>query len=141
MRTYYRGPDAVVTDTHFVRQSPTVRVFAIAELHDVRLVRSTAGGPSGMAVALGFGVFAVAVMTGIKFGVTAAIPLLVAVCALVLVGVRRRHERAFEIRARYRAHEVTIYASGDARTFNQVTRALRRTFEKRERQAYGLAAG
>ena len=51
MRTYYRGPDAVITDTHFVWQSPTVRIFAIDDLRDVRLVRVVAGGPSVVAVA------------------------------------------------------------------------------------------
>jgi hypothetical protein len=141
MRTYYRGPDAVITDAYFVRQTPTVRAFAIADLHDVRLVRSVVGGPSGVALTLGFGLFGVALVTGLKFGVSAATPLLVAVVLVVLAGMRRRRGHTFEIRARYRAQEVTLYASGDPRIFNQVTRALRRTLERRPRQAYDLAAG
>jgi hypothetical protein len=40
MRSYYRGPDAVVTDTHFVWQSPTVRIFAIDDLENARLVHA-----------------------------------------------------------------------------------------------------
>jgi uncharacterized protein DUF6232 len=142
MRTFYRGPDAVITDTHFVRQHPTVRIFAIADLEDVRLVRSVAGGPSGVAVALGFGLLGVAAVTWLKFGASAATPLIVAAVVLAFVGMRRSGGRAAEIRARYRTREVTLYVSGDSRTFNQVARALRRTIERsRQRQAYGLAAG
>jgi len=141
MRTYYRGPDAIITDTHFVWQSPAVRIFAIADLDDVRLERTDARGPSGVMVALGFGLFAVAVVTGLKFGVAAATPLVLAVIVLALAGLRRRGGHAWEIRARYRAQEVTLYTSPDPRIFNQVTRALRRTIEQRKRQAYGLAAG
>jgi len=141
MRTYYRGPDAVVTDTHFVWQGATVRIFAIADLDDVRLERSAARGPSGVVVALGFGLFAVAVVTGLKFGMPAATPLVVAALVLALASLRRRGGRAWAIRARYRAQDVTLYTSPDPRIFNQVTRALRRTIERRQRQAYGLAAG
>jgi hypothetical protein len=142
MRTYYRGPDAVVTDTHFVWQSPTVRIFAIDDLHDVRLVRIVAGGTSGVAVALGFGLSVVAVVAGLRFGVLAAAPLVAALAVLFLVGTRKRGGPAWEIRARYRTREVTVYTSPDPRIFNQVTRALRRTIERRGvRRAYGLAAG
>jgi hypothetical protein len=142
MRTYYRGPDALITETHFVRQTPAVRIFAIADLDDVRLVRSVPEGPSGVAIALGFGLFSVAVLAGLKFGVLAAMPLLAAVFVLALAGMRRRGAHAWEIRARYRTREVTLYTSEDSQTFNQVTRALRRTIERRrQRRAYGLAAG
>jgi hypothetical protein len=141
MRTYYRGPDAVITDTHFVWQTPTVRIFAIADLDDVRLVRSVGGGPSGVGLALGFGLFALAVVTGLKFGAYAAMPLIAAVFVLALVGLRGRGGHALEIRARYRTKEVTLYTSGDPRIFNQVTRALRRSIERRgRRRAYDLAA-
>jgi hypothetical protein len=142
MRTYYRGPDAVITDTHFVWQSSTVRIFAIDDLRDVRLVRAVAGGPSVAAVALGFGLFALAVVTGLKFGALAATPLLAAVVVLTVAGLRGRGRRAWEIRARYRSQEVTLYTSGDRRVFNQVTRALRRTIERRpHRPAYGVPVG
>lgn len=142
MRTYYRGPDAVITDTHFVWQSPTVRIFAIDDLRDVRLVRVLAGGPSVVAVALGFGLSALAVVTGLRFGALAAAPLVAAVVVLVVAGLRGRGGHAWEIRARYRSQEVTLYTSGDPRIFNQVTRALRRTIERRpNRQTYGLVAG
>ena len=141
MRTFYRGPDAVVTDTHFVRQTPTVRIFAIADLNDVRLERIVSRGPSGLALALGFGLFAVAVITGLKFGIAAVVPLVVVAIVVALAGLRRSRARAWEIRARYRAQEVTLYTSRDPRVFNQVTRALRRTIERRQRTAYDLAAG
>jgi hypothetical protein len=143
MRTYYRGPDAVVTDTHFVWQSPSVKIFAIEDLSDVRLERTVAGGPSGVEFALGLGLLTLGVVAGLKFGMMAAAPLVVAVVAVALLALRRRAGgHAWEIRAHYRTQEVTIYTSPDPRIFNQVTRALRRTIERRTvRQSYGLAAG
>ena len=142
MRTYYRGPDAVITDTHFVWQSPSVQIFAIDDLDDVRLERTVAAGPSGVEFSLGLGLLILAIAAGLKFGVLAALPLVAALVAVVLIALRRRGGHAWEIRARYRAQDVTIYTSPDPRIFNQVTRALRRTIERRGlRQSYGLAAG
>ena len=142
MRTYYRGPDAVITDTHFVWQSPSVRIFAIDDLDDVHLERTTAGGSSGVEFALGLGLIVLAVAAGLKFGPFAAAPMIAAAAVVALFAMRRRGGHAWEIRARYRTQEVTIYTSPDPRIFNQVTRALRRTIERRSiRHSYGLAAG
>ena len=142
MRTYYRGPDAVITDTHFVWQSSSVRIFAIDDLDDVRLERTVAAGPSGVEFSLGLGLLILAIAAGLKLGVLAALPLVAALVAVVLIALRRRGGHAWEIRARYRAQDVTLYTSPDPRTFNQVTRALRRTIERRGlRQSYGLVAG
>ena len=142
MRTYYRGPDAVITDTHFVWQSPAVQIFAIDDLDNVRLERTVPSGPSGVEFSLGFGLFILAVAAGLKFGPAAAAPMVAVLVLVVLVALRRRGRHAWEIRARYRAQDVTIYTSADPRIFNQVTRALRRTIERRaHRLSYGLAAG
>jgi hypothetical protein len=142
MRTYYRGPDAVITDTHFVWQSPTVRIFVIDDLDDVRLERTGAAGPSGVEFSLGLGLLILAIAAGLKLGLLAAAPLVAALVTVVLIALRRRGGRAWEIRAHYRAQWVTIYASRDRRVFNQVTRALRRTIERRRlRPSYGLAGG
>jgi hypothetical protein len=142
MRTYYRGPDAVITDTHFVWQSPSVRIFAIDDLDDVRLERVVAAGPSGVEFSLGLGLLVLAVAAGLKFGALAALPLVAALVVVALIALRRRGGHAWEIRARYRAQDVTIYTSPDPRIFNQVTRALRRTIERRHfRRTYDLAAG
>ena len=48
----------------------------------------------------------------------------------------------WQVHARYRGGETVIYASPDARVFNQVTRALRRSLEddRQEPSTYGLAA-
>jgi small-conductance mechanosensitive channel len=138
MRYYYRGPDAIITDTHFVWRGPTFRIFAIADLDDVRLERTVTRAPSGAILALAFGLFAVALATGVKFGMTAAIPLVLAVIALAVASLRPRGVHAWEIRARYRAQEVTVYTSPDPRIFNQVTRALSRRMEQRPRAAYGV---
>ena len=35
MRTYYRGPDAIVTSTYFVWRAESPHVFPIADLHSV----------------------------------------------------------------------------------------------------------
>jgi hypothetical protein len=141
MRTYYRGPDAVITDTYFVWQTPSVRIFAIDDLDDVRLERTVAGGPSGVELVLGLGLFSLAIVAGLKFGALGAAPLVAALVAVVLIALRRRTGHAWEIRAKYRAQDVTVYTSRDPRIFNQVTRALRRTIERRSiRQSYDLAA-
>ena len=142
MRTYYRGPDAVITDTHFVWQSPPVQIFAIDDLRDVRLERTVAGGPSGAEFALGLGLFVLAIAAGLKIGVPAALPIVAALVVVVLIALRKRSGHAWEIRARYRAEDVTVYTSLDPRVFNQVTRALRRTIERRSfRHSYGASAG
>lgn len=138
MRTYYRGPDAVITDTHFVWQTPAVQIFAIDDLDDVRLERSINAGPSGVEFVAGIGLLALTVLGGLEFGPKAAAPLAVALVALSVFALRRRGRQAWEIRARYRAQEVVVYTSPDPRVFNQVTRALRRTMEQR---AYRLVAG
>lgn len=44
MRVYYHGPDAVITESHFLRRSTPPRWFTIADLRDVRLVRCEHGG-------------------------------------------------------------------------------------------------
>jgi hypothetical protein len=142
MRTYYRGPDAVITDTHFVWQTSSMRIFAIDDLEDVRLERTVAAGPSGAEFALWLGLFVLAVAAGLKFGVAAALPVVAALVVVVLIALRKRAGRAWEIRARYRAEEVTLYSSFDPRVFNQVTRALRRTIERRSlRHSRSAAAG
>jgi hypothetical protein len=140
MRTYYRGPDAVVTDTHFVWKDAVVRIFAIDDLADVRLERRAPGGRSGLELVLVLALLATAVLAGWRFGLLVAAPPVVA-AALVLIVLRRRGRPAWEIRARYRAREVTLYTSRDPRIFNQVTRALRRTIERRGvRRAHGLVS-
>jgi hypothetical protein len=142
MRTYYRGPDAVITDTHFVWQSSPVRIFAIDDLDDVRLERRTAAGPSAAGLWVMLGLLAVAIAAGLKYGVAAALPVVAVLVVVVLIALRRRSGQAWEIRARYRAEDITLYTSPDARIFNQVTRALRRTIERRAlRHSYGLVAG
>jgi hypothetical protein len=52
-----------------------------------------------------------------------------AAVAVILATLRRRNVRQWELRATYRGRDVTLYASLEIRTFNQVTRALRRSVE------------
>ena len=142
MRTYYRGPDAVVTDTHFAWRGAVVKIFEIADLDDVRLERRVPAGPSAMEFVIGLGLLSAALVAGLRFGPPAAAPLVAMLIVLALVALRRRAGHAWEIRARYRSQDVTLYTARDPRVFNQVTRALRRTIERRGlRRSFGLAAG
>jgi hypothetical protein len=140
MRTFYSGPDAVVTDTHFVWRKPTVQIFAIDELTNVRLVRSGGVRP-GLLILLGLALAGAAVATTFEFGPLSAVPPVVAMVIVAVVGIRGK-DGNWEIRAIHRRREVRLFTSADPRIFNQVTRALRRSLERRaQRHTYGLAAG
>lgn len=131
MRTYYRGPDAYVTDEQFVWLLHPSRVFAIRDLHDVVIVQRPTGpartnvplligGPAALAVAgwslLGAGAIAVAIA--------------VAVVALAATAVARQLRPARrELRASYRGVDVVLFASAETTTFGKVTRGLRRALE------------
>ncbi|MFI5494383.1 DUF6232 family protein [Actinoplanes sp. NPDC051859] len=132
MRLYYRGPDAMVTSEHFVHRTPTTtRAFLIRDLRDVCITSvEDPGTPAVAALA------AMAVM------LVAAIPLgklspLYAVGFLGLSGfglataalLRRSRPRTWMLHAIYHGQSVELYASRDARVFNQVSRALRRAIE------------
>ncbi|MFI5494376.1 DUF6232 family protein [Actinoplanes sp. NPDC051859] len=132
MRTYYRGPDAVVTEKYFVWRAVSDKVFVIAELRDIELVRGRPGssGPVEALVAMA----AVVTLTGAGWtlgGVVVA--LLAGSLASVLAGsvaaTRRRGTRLWYLQAHLRGERVTIYSAADARVFNQVARALRRAVE------------
>jgi hypothetical protein len=130
MRIYYQGPDAVVTSELFIRRGPSPDTFAICDLRNVyiapdqhegagALVVSTAATLAAVAVAYGFGgpwsalAATAAATVGLGFGV-----------------VRWRHRpRRHELRAVYRGSVVALYASSDARVFNQISRALLRALE------------
>ena len=45
MRTYYDGPDALVTENHFIWRTDPLRAFIIGDLRDVRLVQRDVGSP------------------------------------------------------------------------------------------------
>jgi hypothetical protein len=131
-RTYYRGPDAVVTDQFFVRLTKPIRSYVVRDLRSVGLVRAegsrlrsytlhVAGATLVLVAAawmtldslVGYALGAVAVATPSAFAVAR---------------LRMRPQR-WELRATYRGARVLLYASADVRVFNQVARALRRAVE------------
>ena len=133
MRTYYRGPDAHVTDEHVVWRTGTPRVFAVRELRDVvvvRRLRSDRGPDVAMVVAAVLATLAVMswVLVGVVVGAAAAV---VAVTVAVIAAATRRHRPThyWQLRATYGGVEVALYEATDERVFNQVKRALLRALE------------
>jgi hypothetical protein len=132
-RTYYRGPDAVVTDKFLVWRTTPTKGFVVRDLRNVGLVRcpeADRSRPYTVHVAGGVLILAIAMWTVldspaayIAGGLAVAIPAFVA-----LASARRRPQR-WELRATYRGTRVVIYASTNDRVFGQVTRALRRSVE------------
>jgi hypothetical protein len=132
MRVYYDGPDALVTETHFVWRSNPPRTFAVAELRSVRLTRRHVG-LSGLGLVLACaGVAALIMVPGwLLLDATAGRLTLigVALVAVTLVTIWRRTVRRWELRAGYHNREAILYSTPDLTRFNQVTRALRRSIE------------
>jgi hypothetical protein len=131
-RTYYRGPDAVVTDRLFVWHTTPAKGFVVRDLRKVALGRTETDRLRAFTphVAGGAAIAAAAtwmlVHTPVALAVSAATVSVPAAFALAahLVRVTR-----WELRASYHGREVLLYASTDERVFNQVARALRRAVE------------
>jgi hypothetical protein len=136
-RTYYRGPDAVVTSEVFVWRTTPPQVFVIRELHRVGLVR---GGGDRVQPYQAM-VLTMSMWPLVKAPVMVASAILVATVPLVAVVVyRRTRPRRWEIHAHYRGADVLMFASRDERIFNQVARALRRAMEDRDPHYNGNGA-
>ena len=129
-RTYYRGPDAVVTDKLFVWRTTPTKGYVVRDLRNVQLIRGKDGlGPYAAPIAGGALVLAAALWTMIGPAAVYALgALAVAAPAGVAIGIRMRPRR-WEMHATYRGARVVLYASSDGRVFNQVARALRRSVE------------
>lgn len=133
MRTYYRGPNVVVTDEHFIWRTSSTHIFAVDGLRNVGLVQggATAPPPPAALVATA-GLFAAAAVSWSAFGAVAGYSLAalaIFVSAATMATHRQRATRVWHLQATYRGAEVTLYASSDVRVFNQVARALRRSIE------------
>ncbi|GAB1644711.1 DUF6232 family protein [Krasilnikovia sp. MM14-A1259] len=142
-RTYYRGPDAVVTDEHFVWRTASPRVFEIRELQQVRMVRSRPT-PRAFAVPVAGGavLLAAAGWTALASSFPYALGLLtVVVPGALLVTFTRTRPRTWQLEATYRGRDIVLYAQSDLRVFNQVSRGLRRAMEaaRPPTTGYGLA--
>ncbi|MEU4216780.1 DUF6232 family protein [Actinoplanes sp. NPDC026623] len=133
MRTYYRGPDAVVTGDIFVGNGTPRTAFAIRDLRNVCITRTEADDFRPNAARMAGGLMIIATASWPLWQASPALAL-----ALVALGVpatvvgaafwRLRPQR-WELRATYRGTVVKLYTSTDERVFNQVSRALRRAIE------------
>jgi hypothetical protein len=128
-RTYYRGPDAVVTSELFIWRTSPPKVFVIRHLQKVAIVRYDVdrGRPHYSSVA----VLALWPIVDTPVWVATGV-LAVAVPVVAVVTYSRIRPKRWELQALYLGAEVVLYASTDARVFNQVARALRRAMEDRD---------
>ena len=141
-RTYYRGPDAVVTDELFIWNGTPLRSFAVRELRHVGVVRS-GSKPADPTVVLTAAAIVVALVgagwtlldppTAYAIGLlVVTVPLAFAVPSMV------RRTRGWELHATYRGSDVVLYSCVDERQFGQVSRALRRAMEDARPHGRGL---
>jgi len=140
MRTYYRGPDAVVTDGHFIWLVDPVATVPIRHLRHIRLAQcgTQPGHPRGMHVAMGALVVSAAGWTTLGTpAIFVSAPLCATIAAATSLVYWRLRPRRWVLLANYRGAEMTLYASADVRVFNQVARALRRAVEDSRPSAAG----
>ena len=141
-RTYYRGPDAFVTDELFVWRTTPLKSYAIRDLHNVGLVRAGSGTGSPVKIMLAGATTVVVIGTGwtmLAPPTAYAIGLLAVTVPLAFtVPSMFRRSGAWELHATYRGAEVVLYASADVQRFNQVVRALRRAIEDARPPERGL---
>ncbi|GIF19827.1 hypothetical protein BJ973_006869 [Actinoplanes tereljensis] len=133
MRVFYRGHDAVITETQFLWLTGTLRAYDIAHLRRVRVIRRDVKvtGPrpevvaSAVLAAAGIAVSAMFVdATLVRLSLAG-----VAVAMVAIATFRRRAVPCWEIRAIHRGREVTVYSTRDLTMFNQVKRGLKRALE------------
>ena len=132
MRTYYDGPDALVTENHFIWRTDPLRAFIISDLRDVRLVQRDVGSPRAIIALAAMAAAALIVAPGwllLHTMVGRLVLVAAAVAAVTLATLGRRSVHQWELRAAYQSREVVLYTTLEIRTFNQVTRALRRSIE------------
>ena len=129
-RTYYRGPDAVVTSEIFVWRTSPAKTFVIRELKNVVIVRGDVNRKRAYAAqAAGSVAVAIAIWPILDSPVLIVSVFLAVAIPGVAVAAYRRRAQVWELHATYRNTPTLLYASSDARVFNQVSRALRRAME------------
>jgi len=132
VRTYYRGPDAAVTDELFIWVTGTTKAFAVADLRQVSLEREHRSRLGRIVAGV---LLAVAGASWVQLDLPARwyVGIGALVVALAVAGWPP-HTRLWALRAAYRgAEQVTLYTSADPRVFHQVSRALRRAMEDARR--------
>jgi hypothetical protein len=130
MRTYYRGPDAVVTSAVFAGRAAATP-YAIRELRNARITRTEHRQPTVAHVAAGLLGIAAAAWPLWKASPLYALALVALGVPALAVGVMiwPQRQQCWELWATYRGVDVALYSSTDERVFNQVARALRRAIE------------
>ena len=131
-RTYYRGPDAVVTDQLFVWLTKPSKGYVVGDLRNVGLVRAKGSRLRSYTPHVAGGTVVLAAAAWLTFDSPAAYALgalAVTVSSTFTVARLRTSPPRWELRATYRGARVVLYASSDVRVFNQVARALRRAVE------------
>lgn len=130
MRTYYRGPDVVVTSTVFADRA-TAQPYAIRDLRNVYISRTERFEPSAAHVAVGLLIISAAACPLWHASPPYALALVAGGMPALAAGavLWRRRPQTFQLRATYRGAAVTLYVSADERVFNQIARALRRAIE------------
>ncbi|MET1004715.1 MAG: DUF6232 family protein [Propionibacteriaceae bacterium] len=130
MRTYYRGPDVVVTSTVFADRS-TGKPYVIRDLRKAHIACTHHFQP-----ALVFAIAGLTLMAVAAWPLTKASPiygwtlLALGVPALTAVATLwRLRPQTWELWATYRGADVLLYSSSHTRVFNQVSRALQRAIE------------
>lgn len=125
MRTYYRGPGGLVTDTHFVRVDG--RLFALHDLREAgRIQRRDERFVPIVVVAL------TAVAAAAVFALVTARPWAWAVAAATAVAatvVLSRSRLTYSLRAICQGAEAELYSTTDADSFAKVCRALNRALQ------------
>ena len=135
MTTYYRGREVLITDRYFARLYPDRVQFHIDELQDAHIVRGDLH-PSRMLTGHAAGITIILVAASWPFLSTpaAVFAALVAIAAPAVAAAVswRLAPRAYELRARYRMFDVSLFATTDVTTFGQVQRGLMRALENQE---------
>jgi hypothetical protein len=131
MRVYYRGSNVLVTDDVFVWRTEPPRIFAIRDLHDVRIVHDDAPMPpaSGYVGAGALAVIAAGWPLIDNPAAYVAAFLLLALPGAATILCWRMRPRRWQLRAEQGGQDVTLFTATDATVFGQVARALRRALE------------
>lgn len=140
-RTYYSGPDAVVTDVLFTWHpaSAKSKTFLIRDLRNVGMVRAGSDGQKYVpALFAGAMLLAGASLALLDAPTSYAVSVLAVVVPGSITAAWRTRSRRWELHSTYRGVEVILYAATDARIFNQVSRALRRAMENARPPSNGL---
>ncbi|PWK52384.1 hypothetical protein BC793_101393 [Actinoplanes xinjiangensis] len=129
---FYRGPRAVITH-HVVEVSKDHRrLFMVAEMSDVHIVRFDPG-PDGAGRHLAGVSSLVAAVIAVPVVGPASMLLTVVVAGALSAGaivcLRSRHAGWWQLRAGYRGAVVEVFSSGDEKEFAEFCRGLVRSLE------------